>query len=357
MKREITFAQAIHEALDICLANDPAVFLIGEGVPDPKGIFGTTAGLAQKYGPNRVMDMPVAENGLTGICVGAALRGMRPVLTHQRVDFAILSLDQLINNAAKWYFMFGGLKSVPLVVRVIVGRGWGQGAQHAQSLQSIFAHIPGLKVVLPATVSDAKGLMIAAIEDANPVICIEHRWLHGLKGEVPEGYYRVPLGQANVLQEGKDLTIVASSHMTIECRRAVSFLERMGLSVELIDVRTIKPLDEATILKSVKKTGRLLVADGDWLTAGFAGEIVSRVCENVFSSLKGAPRRVTWPDIPSPSTPALTKDYYPGYRQIVGEAAGMFGLNANTHSDVFKDVYAQSLYPADVPDLSFTGPF
>lgn len=357
MNRSITYAAALHEAFDICLRDDPSVFLIGEGLPDPKGIFGTTAGLVNKYGKNRVMDMPVAENALTGVCIGAALRGMRPVLTHQRVDFALLSLDQIISNAAKWYFMFGGQKSVPMVIRMIIGRGWGQGAQHSQSLQSLFAHIPGLKVVMPATVYDAKGMMIAAIEDNNPVIWLEHRWLHNLKDDVPSERYTVALGQAKLVRQGKDLTLVASSHMTLEALRAAGFLERMGIGVDLIDLRTIKPLDKDLILRSVEKTGRLLVADLGWLTAGMSAEILALVSESVFPALKTAPRRVAVADIPAPSSPFLTKDYYPGYRQIIEEAIKMLGKDRAAYKTVLDEVYQPSKFPHDVPDMSFTGPF
>ena len=195
MIRQLRYCKAIHEALDLCLAHDPRVYLIGLGVPDPKGVFESTSGLQKKYGPNRVMDMPASENGITGIVIGSALVGMRPVLVHQRVDFAILSFDTLVNQAAKWHYMFGGKSSVPMVVRMIVGRGWGQGSQHAQSLQSWLAHVPGLKVIMPATPHDAKGMLISAIEDNNPVVCIEHRWLFNIEGPVPQGMYRVPLGE------------------------------------------------------------------------------------------------------------------------------------------------------------------
>ena len=198
MTRELKYFQAILEATDQCLAADPRVYVIGLGVTDPKGIFGTTLGLEAKYGPRRVMDMPVSENALTGIALGSAVTGMRPIMTHQRVDFALLALDQLINNAAKWHTMFGGRMRAPMVIRLIIGRGWGQGPQHSQSLQALFAHIPGLKVVMPATPYDAKGLLVAAVEDDNPVIYLEHRWLHGIWGPVPEERYRVPLGEARV---------------------------------------------------------------------------------------------------------------------------------------------------------------
>ena len=190
--RELTYAQAIQEGLHQSMEADARVILVGEGVPDPKAIFATTAGLRDRFGSARVFDMPLSENGMTGICIGAALSGLRPVMVHQRIDFALLAMDQLVNNAAKWHYMFDGLANVPLVIRVIIGRGWGQGPQHSQSLQALFAHIPGFKVVLPATAYDAKGMLISAIEDNNPVIFIEHRWLHNIKDAVPAEPYRAP---------------------------------------------------------------------------------------------------------------------------------------------------------------------
>ncbi|HEY9765762.1 MAG TPA: alpha-ketoacid dehydrogenase subunit beta, partial [Chroococcales cyanobacterium] len=219
-RRELTYSQAINEALDQALERDPSVYLIGEGVPDPKGIFGTTLGLQEKFGSARVMDMPLSENGMTGVAVGSALMGLRPVMVHQRLDFALLALDQIVNHAAKWHYMFAGQQSVPLVIRLILGRGWGQGPQHSQSLHSWFAHIPGLKVVMPTTPHDAKGLLMKSIEDDNPVIFIEHRWLHDIKGEVPTEPYGVALGSCRVAREGKDLTIVSASYMTLEALKA-----------------------------------------------------------------------------------------------------------------------------------------
>lgn len=353
-QRLLTYAQAINEALDLKLATDSSVLVIGEGVPDPKGIFGTTVGLQKKYGSNRVMDMPVSENGLTGICIGAAIRGMHPVLTHQRVDFALLSADQIINNAAKWYFMFGGIISVPLVIRMIIGRGWGQGAQHSQSLQALFAHIPGLKVIMPATAYDAKGLLISAIEDNNPVISLEHRWLFNLADHVPNGIYRVPIGKAHVLHKGTDITIVADSYASIESLKVAAQLEKEGISIEVIDLRTIRPLDDATIHLSIAKTHRLLVIDTGWTTGGIAGEIITRVVENRSTKLKFPPQRIGLPDIPTPSAPLLTKHFYPAMWDIAKSVFEMVGKDTFGAHKLFTDLETR---PHDVPDESFTGPF
>lgn len=349
-KRILTYTQAIKEAIDQAMEDDSSVFVIGEGVADPKGIFGTTLGLREKYGMDRVLEMPVAENGLTGMCVGAAITGLRPILTHQRVDFALLSLDQLFNNAAKWYYMFGGQLKVPFVVRMVIGQGWGQGAQHSQSLQALFAHIPGLKVVMPTTAYDAKGMLIAAIKDNNPVIFIEHRWLHNTIDHVPEEKYEVPLGKSKVIKQGVDVTIASISFMTLEALKAAQYLEKYGISVEIVDVRSLRPLDDEPIICSVKKTHRLLVLDTGNYTGSFAGEIISRVSENAFSYITIAPQRITLPDIPTPSTPGLTKYYYPHYTDIVSKVLTMIGR---------EDIKVPSLCNEilDVPDQSFTGPF
>ena len=232
-KRELKYFQAIHEALDLCLEKDSSVYVMGLGVPDPKGVFGTTVGLQKKFGEGRVMDMPTSENAMTGVAIGAALTGMRPVLVHQRIDFALLAMDQMVSQAAKWHYMFGGKMNVPIVIRMLVGRGWGQGPQHSQSLQAWFAHIPGLKVVMPATPFDAKGMLIASIEDNNPVIFIEHRWLHGVADAVPEAYYTVPIGKARVMRSGTDVTIVGTSYMALESLRAADILKDEGVSAEV----------------------------------------------------------------------------------------------------------------------------
>ncbi len=352
MNRELKYFQAVNEAIDLCMAKDAAVYMIGLGVPDPKGVFGTTLGLQPKYGSARVMDMPLSENGMTGIAIGSALVGMRPIMTHQRIDFAVLAMEQIVNQAAKWHYMFGGQMSVPMVIRMIIGRGWGQGSQHSQSLQAWFTHVPGLKVIMPTTPYDVKGLLIASIEDNNPVIFIEHRWLYNIAGHVPEGVYRVPLGQATVVREGNDVTIAAISYMTVEALRAAEMLAEDGIKVEVIDIRTLRPLDDSLILESVRKTGRLIVADTSWKTAGFGGEIVARVTEEAFGDMKSPPKRLALADCPAPSTPALANHYYPRAVHIVTAVRRMLGLSTDDPvSEVTTDV------PLDVPDMSFTGPF
>lgn len=352
MDRILKFHAAIHEALDLSLARNPSVYLMGMGVPDPKGIFGTTLGLEKKYGPQRVFDIPVAENGLTGIALGSAITGMRPILTHQRLDFALLAMEQMVNQAAKWHYMFGGQASAPVVFRMVIGRGWGQGPQHSQALHAMFAHIPGIKVVMPTLPADAKGLLLAAIEDNNPVVFLEHRWLHNISGSVPEGYYTVPLGEARVARPGRDITLVANSYMTLEALRAAEHLAQEGIEAEVIDLRSISPWDKSTVRESVAKTGRLVVADIGTKSFGIAAEIIATLLEENFSLFKTAPSRVCSPDFPTPSSPALACHYYPRAPHILMAARKLLGRpSAESELEPLPNVHY------DVPDPTFNGPF
>lgn len=350
--REISYAEAIREGFAIALERDPQVYLIGLGVPDPKGYFGTTTGLQQRFGADRVMDMPCSENGMTGIVLGSALNGMRPVLNHQRLDFALLSMDQICTQAAKWHYMFGGRMKMPVVIRMIIGRGWGQGPQHSQSLHAWFAHIPGLKVAMPATPHDAKGMLIAAIEDDNPVVFLEHRWLHHVKGEVPAGHYTVPLAAARVARPGKDVTIVAFSYLVLEALEAAGRLAKVGIDAEVLDYRCLRPLDAATLLDSVRKTRRLVVADAGWAAAGMSAEMLALVAERAHGSLVAAPRRVCLPDCPTPTSPALADHYYPRAGHIVAAVRETLGLPADPS---YLAVAAGT--ELDKPNPAFTGPF
>ena len=350
--RTLSYADAISEAMNIALEIFPTSYVIGLGATDPAGIFGTTKGLVDNFGESRVFDMPISENAISGIVLGSAIDGMRPILTHQRLDFALVSIEQLVNQAAKWHYMFGGIMSVPLVVRMVVGRGWGQGPQHSQSLQNWFAHIPGLKVVMPARPADAKGLLLAAVADPNPVIIIEHRWLYNIVGDVPEGDYRCEIGVPRLLREGSDLTIASTSFMTIEALRAAEKLAHHDIHVDVVDIQTLNPLNDSPILESVKKTGRLIVADTGWTSCGFAGEIIARVSEKAFDHMKCAPIRIALPDIPTPTSPKLTEAYYPSDTDIACAAARI--LNHNLPEDAFDEARE---YPLDVPDDRFTGPF
>jgi len=315
--RRLSYSLAINEALHQMMAHDPSVFLIGQGVKSPWYVGNTAAGLLKKFGPGRVIDTPVSENAITGTAVGAALVGMRPVVVHPRVDFMMYAMDPIINEAANWHYMFGGKSSVPVVIWGIINRGGEQAAQHSQSLHALFAHVPGLKVVMPSTPYDAKGLMIAAIEDDNPVVYMDDRWLYNLEGEVPEEIYSVPIGKGIIRREGKDVTLVANSYMVVESMKAAEDLEREGIDLEVIDLRSVKPLDETLLFESIKKTGRLVIADGGWKTCGMAAEISALISENIFDVLKAPIMRVTLPDAPAPASRTLEKEYYPNFKTIV----------------------------------------
>jgi pyruvate/2-oxoglutarate/acetoin dehydrogenase E1 component len=351
--RQLSYGDAIREATDQAMAADASVYVMGLGVTDPKAIFGTTAGLEGRYGSKRVMDMPVAENGMTGVAIGSALAGMRPLMIHQRIDFALLAVDQIVNNAAKWHYMFNGAQSVPLVIRLIVGRGWGQGPQHSQSLQATFGHVPGLKVVMPATPHDAKGLLIAAIEDPNPVIYIEHRWLHSTFGPVPEAYYTTPIGSCAIVRPGSDVTVACTSYGLLDALRAADALARDGIAAEIVDIRTVSPLDETTILASVLRTGRLVVVDTGWKSLGFAAEVVAMVSERAHGYLQAAPARVTAPDGYVPTSPGLADAYYPTALTVVNAVRATLALRPLTDAEAQLPVPAAS----DVPDAAFRGPF
>jgi pyruvate dehydrogenase E1 component beta subunit len=305
------------------------------------------------------MDMPTAENGMTGVAIGSALTGLRPVMTHQRVDFAILALEQIVNQAAKWHYMFAGEMRVPLCIRIIIGRGWGQGPQHAQSLQAWFAHIPGLKVVMPATPHDAKGLLTAAIEDDGPVVVLEHRWLYNTFGPVPAEPYAVPIGNARVARPGRDVTIVAVSYMVIEALRAAERLSAAGIECEVIDLRSLRPLDGDTVLASIGRTRRLVVCDTGWTAFGVGAEILAVVAERGHGLLACPPRRLGLADCPSPSSPALAKHYYPLPDDIMSAVGEMLGRQEQVRALIGPAVATRDdrTIHLDVPDDSFTGPF
>lgn len=275
----IRYVDALREAFELEMQRDPSVFLFGLDVDDHKGIQGSTLGLQQKFGNHRVFCTPLSEDAMTGIAIGAAMAGLRPIHVHIRMDFMLLCMNQLVNMAAKSHYMYNGQVKVPLVVRAMIGRSWGQGGQHSQALQALFMHIPGLKVVAPSNAHDAKGCMISAIRDNNPVIFIEHRLLYATEGYVPSGSYEVPLGQARIFTKGDDVTIVAISHMVMEALRAKKHLEEAGINAEVIDPVTLWPLDMDTIINSIKKTGKLLIVDNAWQTCGASSEIFTKTIE------------------------------------------------------------------------------
>lgn len=325
--RTLKFNQAVGEATTQAMERDPNVFLMGVGIDEPKGIFGTTTEPVRRFGPERAFDVPISENMLTGAAIGAALVGLRPILVHARMDFLMLTMDQLVNHAAKWSYMSGGKLPTPIVVRAVVGKGWGQAAQHSQNLHALLAHVPGLNVVAPATAFDAKGLLAEALSIDTPTILVEHRTLHETSCEVPEEWYRVPFGKAAIRRSGKDLTVVGFGHMVGEALKAAQALEPAGLDPEVIDLRTVSPWDKAAVLASVRKTKRLLVLDASWKSFGVAAEICATVASEAFEALVAAPRRVALPDVPTPCSPALEKVFYPDAAKIAAEALRACGLD------------------------------
>ncbi|MDD5127995.1 MAG: transketolase C-terminal domain-containing protein [Dehalococcoidales bacterium] len=319
MTRKITYVRAINEALHQILESDPKALLIGQGVTSPWYVGASTLGLIQKFGPERVIDTPVSENCTMGAAVGAALAGMHPIFVFPRMDFMYYALDQLANHAANWHYMFGRQLGVPLVVWTIINRGGEQAAQHSQALQALFAHIPGLKVVMPGTAYDAKGLLHASHQDGNPVIYIDERWLYQNEDDVPEEPYTVPIGKGVVREKGSDVTLAANSYMALKAIEAAKALAQDGISVEVIDLRSIKPLDETMLLKSIKKTGRLVIADGGWKSFGVSAELAALAAEEAFNHLKAPVLRIALPDTPAPASRTLEKTYYPDANRIASE--------------------------------------
>lgn len=349
---EMTYAEAIRDGFREAMRRDRSVLLIGLGIPDPKGFFGTTTGLREEFGEGRVMDMPCSENGMTGVVLGSSLNGIRPVLNHQRLDFALLAMDQMCTQAAKWSYMFGGQVHAPVVFRMILGRGWGQGPQHSQALHSWFAHVPGLKVVMPSCPQDAKGLMIASIEDPDPVVYIDHRWLHHVRGPVSAGHHRTEIGPLRVARPGKDVTLVAISYMVLEALEAAERLATQGIEAEVLDLRCLRPLDREGLLRSVRKTGLLVAVDQAWACAGMSAEILACVAEDSQTQLKSPPRRVTLPDCPTPTAPSLAAEFYPRAGQIVGTVLSMLGRKPDPG-----ELALQPGVEYDKPNPAFTGPF
>ena len=323
--RTLTYAQAIHEAHRQLLAADRRVFLIGQGLWSPWYAGGSLEDLDREFGRERVLDSPVSENAVTGMAVGAALAGMRPIVFHPRLDFLLLAMDPVINQAANWSYLFAGQASVPLVIRAVINRGGEQGAQHSQALHAMFMHVPGLKTVMPATPADAKGLLLAAVEDPNPVLYIDDRWLYSQTGPVPEEPYRTPIGQAAVRRAGGDVTIVGISWMAAQALEAAELLTSQGIEAEVIDLRSLKPWDQSRVLESVRKTGRVIVADPGWRTAGASAEIAATMAAEAFHDLHAPVERVTLPDTPAPTSRAEEQAYYPEPQAIVEAAWRVLG--------------------------------
>jgi pyruvate dehydrogenase E1 component beta subunit len=322
--RELTYAEALREGLRQAMQADETVFLIGEDIGVYGGAFGVTAGLVDEFGPERVRDTPISEAAIAGACAGAALTGMHPVGEIQFMDFVTLSMEQLALQAAKVRFMFGGKASVPMVLRMPAGSGTGAAAQHSESLENLLVHIPGLKVVMPSNAFDAKGLLLSSIYDGNPVMFVEHKLLYKTKSHVPENMYQIPLSQANVVRGGRDLTVVATSIMVSRAVEAANQLSGEGIELEIIDPRTLNPLDERTIIDSVIKTGRALVVHEAVTTGGYGGEVVARIVgSRAFDYLEAPVRRLAGLDIPIPYNRELERRAVPQVENIIQEARNL----------------------------------
>jgi pyruvate/2-oxoglutarate/acetoin dehydrogenase E1 component len=348
MERTISYTEAVREAADLEMARDPSVIVFGLDVDDPKAIQGTTKGLLEKYGPERVFGTPLSEDAMTGAAIGMALGGLRPIHVHIRMDFLMLAMNQLVNVAAKSRYMYGGQVHIPMVVRSMIGKSWGQGAQHSQGLHSFFMHVPGLKVAAPTTPYDAKGCLIHAIRDNNPVMYVEHRILHFQKGPVPEGSYEVAPGKARITAHGDDVTLVGISYMQLECLRAQRYLESVGIHAEVIDPIWLSPLDIDTIVESVRKTGRLVVVDNGWTMCGASAEIAAQVCERLQDERPIRVRRLGFAPVTCPTTPSLEAYFYPNSRDI---AAVAHNLVRGSSKDWMPEERA------DLQSVEFKGPF
>lgn len=322
-QRLLSYVDALAEAASQEMEVDPSVFVMGLDVDDHKAIQGSTRGLLEKFGPDRIFTTPLSEDAMTGVAIGAAMAGMRPIHVHIRMDFTMLCMNQLVNIAAKAHYMYGGQVKVPLVVRSMIGKSWGQGAQHSQGLHAMFMHVPGLKVVAPSNAHDAKGCLIAAIRDNNPVMFVEHRLLYFSEAYVPEEPYTVEFGKARVITRGDDITIVGVSNMVLEALRAHELLAEIGIEAETIDPISLIPLDAETIAESVRKTGRLLVVDNAWTSCGASAEIVARVCEMLGPERPLQVHRMGFAPTTCPTTPVLENLFYANPATIAAAAHRM----------------------------------
>lgn len=323
--RKISYRQALNEALHEEMQRDPTVFIYGIDVSDHKRIFGSTNGLLESFGTKRCFSTPLSEDAMSGFGLGAAINGLRPIHVHMRADFMLLAMNQLTNMISSYRYSTRGTLEVPMVIRAIIGRGWGQSFQHSKTMHSCFAHIPGLKIVMPTTPQDAKGLLISAIRDNDPVIVFEHRWLYEVFDDVDDMV--IPLDKANILREGNDATIVATSLMNVEALKAAEILANNGVSVEVVDPRTIYPLDEDLIVQSVDKTGHCIVADNDWLFCGFSAEIAAIIQKRCFGKLKSPVERIGFAPTPCPCTRPLENVFYPNAIDIIRAVETKLGLD------------------------------
>ena len=347
MSRQITYRAAINEAIAEEMRQDPSVFLYGIDVADHTRTFGSANNLVEEFGVERVFSTPLAEDAMTGFGLGAAINGMRPIHVHMRVDFMLLAMNQLVNMVSSYHYGSGGKLKVPLVVRAVTGRGWGQAFQHSKTLQSWLAHIPGLKVVMPASPRDAKEMLVAAIRDDNPVIIIEHRWLYDVVGNVPKNIDPAPLEGSRVIKQGNDLTVVATSWMCVEALKASEVLTARGVHIDVIDARSIAPFDDTEVINSVNRTGKCIVADNDWVHCGFSAEVAARVHQKCFETLTAPVERIGFAHAPCPCTRPLEDEFYPGAEEIIRMVEKMLDLTETNLDN--EDFYSY--------ENKFRGPF
>ena len=357
-KRILTASEAILEATDQIMKKDKNLIIIGEGVNDPKGIFGTTINLYEKYGKVRIIESPISENGITGIAIGLAINNFKVLLIHQRVEFALLSIEQIFNNAAKSFYVTNGEHSVPIVIRMVIGRGWGQGPAHSQSLETIFSYVPGLKVLIPSSAYDAKGMLISAICDPNPVLILEHRWFHYVKGFVPKKIYKTNLRKPEIILKGEHLTIVASSYNINEIIFCSKILKKFQIYLEIIDLRVLRPLNVKPIINSIKKTKKLIIFETGNKIYGVGAEIIASILEKNQNILDLPPLRIGLPDSPTTSSRCLAKNFYPNSKDIMKIITNKLDLNLEVKDKIIN--LTNKLIPSheiDIPNPNFKGPF
>jgi pyruvate/2-oxoglutarate/acetoin dehydrogenase E1 component len=356
--KNISTAEAINDALIIAAKRDKKNIFLCEGLLDPAKFFGTTKNLEKYADKSRLIDIPLSELAITGICIGASMNGLRPILNFQRVEFALLALEQIFNNAAKVHYISFGVHKVPIVIRLVIGRGWGQGPTHSQSLESLFASIPGLKVVMPTFPDDAKGLLLGSIADNNPVIILEHRWCHFTKGNIKKGYYKYSLDSGpKQITKGKDYTVVGTSYMVLEALEAFRVLKKFDINISIFDLRIVRPLKLKSIINSVKKTKRLLALDTGHKILGIGSEIAAEINEKLFLTLKSPVRRLGLPDHPIPSSRGYLKNIYPTASKICSVICKDLKINKHKMKEILNEISKNKLNKIDVPNPEFQGPF
>lgn len=355
----LTYINYINQAFDESLRDNPRVLLFGLGVGDVGAVFGSTVNLQSKYGPNRVFDIPLSENAVTGMALGLAMQGFRPVMMHQRADFSFTSAEQIINQIAKASYMSGDTYKVPLVIRMVVGRGWGQGPTHAQSPHSIFSNVPGLQVVAPATPLDGYHLMKESITSDYPVIFIEHRWLHQTVERSKNNLFTQNINQARVMKSGNDLTLISLSYGVIECLKIADVLSELDLKIEVINLRSIQPWDKSTVIQSVAKTKKAVLLDTGHIEFGLTGEIASVLYSELFNLMSHPILRFGLPMEPTPSSAALAIDHYPSIEGMLQEIKIHFGLSFDIKEamEIFNRKFPYKTKHRDQPDVGVVGPF